>query len=119
MIVYTFTRPFGDKPQKILDPPDVSRPSTLKMPKRREIPTQLDQHVTTPPAAESEKSVKGNLSDYIYRTGRRFKTEQEKYKPISIRLHPMVLEWAKAEAERRGVGYQSVINETLLQLIIS
>lgn len=42
------------------------------------------------------------------------KDPSEKYKPISIRLHPKVVEWARAEAERRGIGYQSVINETLL-----
>ena len=39
----------------------------------------------------------------------------EKYKAVSIRLHPKVIEWAKREAKRRGVGYQTVINETLLK----
>lgn len=47
------------------------------------------------------------------------KDPSEKYKPISIRLHPKVMEWAKAEAEKRGIGYQSVINETLLQHTVS
>jgi uncharacterized protein (DUF4415 family) len=51
--------------------------------------------------------------------GRPRKSESEKYKSTHIRLHPMVLDWAKAEAERRGVGYQSVINETLLEMIVS
>ncbi|WP_373425491.1 hypothetical protein [Chroococcidiopsis cubana] len=32
-----------------------------------------------------------------------------------MRLHPKVIEWAKEEAEERGVGYQTVINETLLK----
>jgi predicted DNA binding CopG/RHH family protein len=31
-----------------------------------------------------------------------------------MRLHPQALEWAKAEAKRRGIGYQSLINEILL-----
>lgn len=31
-----------------------------------------------------------------------------------MRLHPKVFEWAKAEAEKRGIGYQSLINEILL-----
>ena len=66
-----------------------------------------------------EEALKEKLSEYIYKTGRRPKTQDEKYKPISIRLHPLVIEWAKAEAKRRGVGYQSVINETLLEQIIS
>jgi uncharacterized protein (DUF4415 family) len=51
--------------------------------------------------------------------GRPRKEEHEKYKSTHIRLHPKVVEWAKAEAEKRGIGYQSVINETLLELIIS
>lgn len=37
-----------------------------------------------------------------------------KYKPVTIRLHPYVLAWAKAEAKRRGMGYQTFINQTLL-----
>lgn len=47
--------------------------------------------------------------------GRPVKTAEEKYKPISIRLHPAVLEWAKREAKKRGVGYQTIINEVLLK----
>jgi predicted DNA binding CopG/RHH family protein len=41
--------------------------------------------------------------------------EAEKYQPIAIRLHPKVLAWARKEAAKRGVGYQTVINETLLK----
>lgn len=47
--------------------------------------------------------------------GRKSKKDDELYVPISIRIHPKALEWAKAEAERRGVGYQSIINEELLE----
>ncbi len=39
----------------------------------------------------------------------------EKYQPVSIRLHPKVLNWARSEAKRRGVGYQTIINEILLK----
>jgi uncharacterized protein (DUF4415 family) len=88
------------------------------MPKRRELPIESDQRDTAPNVAAIEEPAQRKLSDYIYNTGRRPKTETEKYKPISIRLHPMIVEWAKAEAEKRGVGYQSVINETLLEHII-
>ncbi len=34
--------------------------------------------------------------------------------PTSIRLHSEVFKWAKREAKKRGVGYQTVINEFLL-----
>ena len=49
--------------------------------------------------------------------GRKPKQEDELYVPISIRIHPKALEWAKTEAEKRGVGYQSIINEELLDKI--
>jgi len=37
-----------------------------------------------------------------------------KYCPVTIRLHPSVLEWAKTKAKSQGIGYQTVINQTLL-----
>ena len=40
-----------------------------------------------------------------------------KYVPTSIRLHPKVLTWAKREAKKRGVGYQTIINESLIKKI--
>lgn len=43
------------------------------------------------------------------------KPEEERQRPISIRLHPRVLAWAKKEGKRRGIGYQTVINEELLK----
>ena len=47
--------------------------------------------------------------------GRPAKPENERFRPISIRLHPRVLIWAKRIATKRGVGYQTVINEALLR----
>lgn len=35
------------------------------------------------------------------------------YVPISIRLDPVVIEWAKKQADLKGVGYQTVINNIL------
>ena len=40
---------------------------------------------------------------------------EERRQPISIRLTPEVLARARRVAARRGVGYQTVINETLLK----
>lgn len=48
--------------------------------------------------------------------GRPLKSIDEKHKPISIKLHPEVYDWAKQEAESKGLGYQTVINETLLSI---
>lgn len=47
--------------------------------------------------------------------GRPAKPLGTKMKPVSIRIHPKVLLWAKKEAKKRGVGYQTVINEVLLK----
>ncbi len=37
-----------------------------------------------------------------------------KYRPVTISIHPYVLEWAKFEAKKCGLGYQTFINQTLL-----
>jgi uncharacterized protein (DUF4415 family) len=47
--------------------------------------------------------------------GRKPKQEGTLYVPVSMRLHPKAFEWAKAEAQKRGIGYQSLINEILLE----
>jgi predicted DNA binding CopG/RHH family protein len=48
---------------------------------------------------------------------RRVKEVEEKNEPISIKFHPRVLAWAKEEAKKRGVDYQAIINEALLEKI--
>ncbi len=49
-----------------------------------------------------------------FRTRGRPKKIFGKYLPVTIRIHPYVLEWAKTEAKKRGLGYQTFINQTLL-----
>ena len=49
-----------------------------------------------------------------FRSRGRPKKNFGKYRPVTIRLHPYVLEWAKTEARKRGIGYQTFINQTLL-----
>jgi len=49
------------------------------------------------------------------RRGRPPKKGADKYRSIHIRIHPKALEWARAQAARRGIGYQTVINEALLK----
>jgi hypothetical protein len=49
------------------------------------------------------------------RIGRPPKHPDHKYRPVYMKLHPRALKWAKAEAKRRGIGYQTVINEILLR----
>jgi len=47
--------------------------------------------------------------------GRPAKAPHQKYKDIHIKLHPKALHWAQAEAKRRGIGYQTLINDILLK----
>jgi hypothetical protein len=47
--------------------------------------------------------------------GRPPKPDTEKYLATSIRLHPKAIAWARREARRRRVGYQTIINEVLLE----
>ena len=49
------------------------------------------------------------------RRGPMHKLPSERYIPTYIKLHPKIVQWARAEAKRRGIGYQTVINETLLR----
>lgn len=49
--------------------------------------------------------------------GRPPKEKSEKYRVISIRLHPRIVHWAKGEAKRKGLGYQTIINQVLLKRV--
>jgi predicted DNA binding CopG/RHH family protein len=47
--------------------------------------------------------------------GRPFAHPTKKYKDVHIKIHPKALKWARAQAQKRGVGYQTIINEVLLK----
>jgi hypothetical protein len=47
--------------------------------------------------------------------GRPPKPETQKYQATSIRLHPKAIAWARREARKRRVGYQTIINQVLLE----
>ncbi len=49
------------------------------------------------------------------RVGRPPKALDEKYIPISVRLHPVALAWLKRQAKKQSVPYQTIINQILLQ----
>ncbi len=40
----------------------------------------------------------------------------ERHIPVSLRLPPRVLSWAKAKAKRLSIGYQTVLKDALLKL---
>jgi hypothetical protein len=46
-----------------------------------------------------------------------FKKAEEKYIPTYIKLNPKIVKWAKREALKKGIGYQTVINNELLKKV--
>lgn len=82
------------------------------------MPAQTDHNqVTTDCVSDSQAAVAKTAALTSKRRGRPPKKEADKYRPTHIFFHPKIVEWAKAEAEKRGIGYQSVINEALLDMI--
>ncbi|MEI6790818.1 MAG: BrnA antitoxin family protein [Myxococcaceae bacterium] len=84
------------------------------MPIIEEFPFELARKITDKEVTSARKAIEKKLG--IKRTPRgRHPKGEEKFRPISIRLHPKILEWAKEEAGKLGIGYQTVINNMLLK----
>jgi hypothetical protein len=86
------------------------------MKKVKEFPFKSARRITSSEVRAGRKAIEDQLGVARPKRGRPTKTEA-KYKPVSIRLHPKALEWAKREAKKRGVGYQTIINEALLKRV--
>jgi uncharacterized protein (DUF4415 family) len=84
------------------------------MSKAKEFPFETARRVTAKEVEAARRAIEQKLGKPRPRRGRPPKGS-EKYLAVSIRLNPKVLSWAKREAKRRGVGYQTVINEVLLK----
>ena len=84
------------------------------MKNEKEFPFESAKRVTEKEVREARRAVEQKLGTKRKSRGRPPKNG-DKYLPISIRLHPKAAAWARKEAERRGVGYQTVINEVLLK----
>ena len=79
-----------------------------------EFPFESARRITAIEVEAATIAVKEQFGIELPKRGRPPKDESERYEPVSIRLHPKVIEWAKQEAASRGVGYQTIINEALL-----
>lgn len=87
------------------------------MKKESEFPFNRARRVTSEENERFTEALTEQFGMKLRKRGRPAKDEKEKYEPISIKLHPKILAWAKEEAKKRGIGYQSVINEALLDQI--
>jgi uncharacterized protein (DUF4415 family) len=81
----------------------------------KEFPFEEARRVTKRELAAARKAIEVKTGMPRPPRGRPSKSEAERYQPTSIRLHPKVIAWARREARKRGVGYQSIINEVLLE----
>ena len=61
------------------------------------------------------KAYEATFQEKPPRRGRPRKPPAQKYRDIHIKVHPLALLWARNQARKRGVGYQTVINEVLLE----
>jgi uncharacterized protein (DUF4415 family) len=85
------------------------------MKKQKEFPFEKARRISESEVRSYKKAIEEKLGNKRPVRGRPPKSEDSKFQPISIRLHPLILEWAKKEAKRRGVGYQTIINEVLME----
>ena len=78
-------------------------------------PFDKARRITGRELAGARKAIEGKTGIPRPPRGRPAKPEGDKYQPTSIRLHPKAIAWARREARKRGVGYQTIINEVLLE----
>ncbi len=83
------------------------------MKKAKEFPFERARRVTEKEVRAARKAIEKKLGKKRPSRGRPPKGA-DKYSLIAIRLHPKVLAWAKREAKKRQIGYQTLINEILI-----
>lgn len=84
------------------------------MKKESEFPFERARRVTT---EENQKFRESISEQFGVKLRKRTQSIEEEFEPISIKLEPKVLAWVKDQAQKRGIGYQTVINEVLLEKI--
>ena len=82
----------------------------------KEFPFHKARRVTLKEVRDARKAIEKMIGKKRpARKGRPPKAAADKYKPISIRLHPSALAWLKMQARKRSLPYQTIINEILLK----
>ncbi|MGK7893280.1 MAG: BrnA antitoxin family protein [Xenococcus sp. (in: cyanobacteria)] len=87
------------------------------MKKETEFPFERARRVTPEESQQFRQAISEQFGMKLRRRVTLAANEGEKYEAISIRLHPKVLAWAKEEAKKRGIDYQTIINDVLLEQI--
>ena len=87
------------------------------MPNQPEFPFANARRISESEIIAAEKAIKQQFGINLTQSKSSLKNEIENYQSISIQLHPKIITWAKAEAEKKGVEYQVIINDVLLKAI--
>ena len=83
----------------------------------KRFPFGKSRRITLREAIAARKAIEKTTGRKRKFRGRPPVKDSAKYVPTSIRLHPKVLNWAKKEAKKQGIGYQTVINQSLVKKI--
>jgi len=67
---------------------------------------------------ENRKAIEAKLGVTRIQRGRPKKPPLEKFLPVTIRIDPRVIAWAKKEAKKRHIGYQTVLNQHLIKTVV-
>ncbi len=87
------------------------------MNKERPFNFKKARRITRAEVESARKAIEKKLGVKLApKKGRPPNSESGRAEAISIRLSPEVMAWAKREAKKRGVGYQTVINQALERL---
>ncbi|MBF0360552.1 MAG: AT hook motif protein [Oligoflexia bacterium] len=79
-------------------------------------PFSKARRISTKEILSHRKAIESHTGEKRKSRGRPPKTLEEKYKPISIRLHPKILIWAGREAKKKRIGAHTVINNALYSI---
>ena len=105
------------KHSELLVPEKQQKRSVKDMKKESEFPFEKARRVTQEENEKFKEAIATQFNVKLRKRGRPAKDENDLYEPISIRIHPQVLAWAKEEAKKQDIGYQTVINQALLKHI--
>ena len=83
----------------------------------KNFPFSKSRRITASETISARKAIEKKTGQKRKSRGRPPAKDSLKYVPTSIRLHPKVLRWAKKEAKKQGIGYQTVINQSLINKI--
>ncbi|MEI6332248.1 MAG: hypothetical protein WCP16_23660 [Pseudanabaena sp. ELA645] len=87
------------------------------MPNQTEFPFTNARKISELEVIAAEQAIKQQFGIEFTQRKTLIKNGIENYPSVSIQLHPKIIAWAKAEAEKKGVEYQAIINEVLLNAI--